>query len=568
MAGETATTTRPRTLDPHDIGFTPQRAVPWLNPGLLVGTAVRVVLARLFGGYLDKRELQAALPSRVHDYSKRDELWIDYTADVGDGFDAAYSVAYTMAQPALAADGDSELPRPQLLVLGGDEVYPVASALAYMNRWKGPYHAALPEQSDDSPTVFALPGNHDWYDGLTSFIRVFAQRDPVGGWKTEQTRSYYAIKLPHGWWLWAVDTQLDAYFDEPQLDYFHAAAGELGPDDRIILCLARPAWMLADADPIAYDTVDFFIRKVIEPTGVRVPVMLAGDLHHYVRYEGNAADGAQRQLITCGGGGAYLVGTDHVPTEITVPPAESTSRRSSVGREYRLAAAYPSRDRTRVLDWSVFWRLPWRNPGFVAMLGLFQTLLMLAMLTSDGRWAVDDWTINAPIGFAILAVFTGTVLFATVIGRRTLQHWFAGIIHGVPHVALGALGSALWSDLPVVDWVSPLPLFMALAVYLPVIGLIDTWILCGYLLVARWFGVNANELYAGIGVDDYKCFLRLHIRPDGTLAIYPIGIDKISRHWRANPDGPSESSWIVPRDGIKAHVIEPALAIPPHGRGS
>jgi hypothetical protein len=56
---------RPTAFDPDQMGFTPRRAVPWLSPVLLSGTAVRVVLADLFGAYLDKRELQAAQPSRI-----------------------------------------------------------------------------------------------------------------------------------------------------------------------------------------------------------------------------------------------------------------------------------------------------------------------------------------------------------------------------------------------------------------------------------------------------------------------------------------------------------------------
>ena len=46
---------RERYLSPAEIGFVRQRPVPWLNPCLLAGTAVRVLLAHLFGGYLDKR---------------------------------------------------------------------------------------------------------------------------------------------------------------------------------------------------------------------------------------------------------------------------------------------------------------------------------------------------------------------------------------------------------------------------------------------------------------------------------------------------------------------------------
>src|SRR5690606_11832497 len=185
---------RPRDLSAAELGFHPQRPVSWLNPGLLVRTGVRVGLAYALGSYLDKRELQAALPSDTFGHSGTGELWLDFTADGGDGFDATYSVAYLMAQPKLAVDGaDGTLPRGDLLVLGGDQVYPAASARAYDERWKGPYRAAMPAPDDRPTTVYALPGNHDWYDGLTSFLRVFAQQDPCGGWQTAQHRSYFAL---------------------------------------------------------------------------------------------------------------------------------------------------------------------------------------------------------------------------------------------------------------------------------------------------------------------------------------------------------------------------------------
>ncbi|MBD0259532.1 MAG: hypothetical protein ICV83_27750 [Cytophagales bacterium] len=47
--------------------------------------------------------------------------------------------------------------------------------------------------------LFAIPGNHDWYDGLASFVKQFCQGRWVGGWRTTQTRSYFALALPHNW---------------------------------------------------------------------------------------------------------------------------------------------------------------------------------------------------------------------------------------------------------------------------------------------------------------------------------------------------------------------------------
>ncbi|HEX6197254.1 MAG TPA: hypothetical protein VFZ37_15175 [Jiangellaceae bacterium] len=548
---------RPTDLTPERIGFDLKRPVAWLNPGVLLQTGAQVVTAYLFDRFLDKRELQAVFPSTVHDHSDHDELWLDYTADAGDGFDATYSIAYLIAANRLTVSGaPTELPRGDVLVLGGDQVYPAASATAYEDRWKGPYRAALPELSQDSPTIYAIPGNHDWYDGLTAFIRLFAQNDPIGGWRTAQNRSYFALQLPQRWWMFALDIQLDAYIDEPQLEYFRTIRDSVGPDDRIILAVARPAWTMLDTFPAAYDSIDYFVRTVInrDGDGPSIPLILAGDKHHYSRYAQQRGDVHPRTLVTCGGAGAYLSDTAALPDEVTVPSPETHSRHSTEPRRFTKAQTYPTGSEAHRLSWQVFWRLPWRNRGFVAMLGFLQTMLMLALLSVDG------WGFNAQVGFAVAAILIGTVAFAVLMGHRGLRNWVAGILHAVPHFFLGVGGTAVWMALPFVDTPPVFALLLALVLYLPVIGLLDTWVLCAYLIVARLFGVNDNEIFAGMGIDDYKSFLRMHIAADGTLTIYPIAVDDVARRWRANPNAPAHAPWIVPAD---AQAPAPRLAEPP-----
>ncbi len=86
----------------------------------------------------------------------------------------------------------------------------------------------------------AQPGNHDWYDGLSAFLRQFAQKDRwIGAWRTQRTRSYFARKLPRGIWIWGIDIQLHADIDQPKLEYFDHAAKELEKGDRVILMTAE-----------------------------------------------------------------------------------------------------------------------------------------------------------------------------------------------------------------------------------------------------------------------------------------------------------------------------------------
>src|SRR5207237_10458709 len=109
------------------------------------------------------------------------------------------------------------------------------------------------------------------------------------------------------------------------------------------------------------------------PTGAKVRVMVSGDLHHYARYSGPG-----RELVTAGSGGAYLYPTHRLPERIEVPPTASLVRNASRSRWYRLAATFPTKERSRAFAAGVFGRLPWRHPGFVTLLGVVQTLLMLA----------------------------------------------------------------------------------------------------------------------------------------------------------------------------------------------
>jgi hypothetical protein len=552
--------TRPRSLDPLELGFTRRGPVPWLAPLLLLSTGLRTLLALLFGAYLDKRELQNALPGKIYKQLGVDgELWLDYVADLGDGFDATYSMAYLLAQPELDLDG-RRLPRGQVLVMGGDQVYPTASGTAYEDRCKGPYQAALPSPpaAGPQPTLFAIAGNHDWYDGLTAFLRLFARRKDgaIGGWRTEQNRSYFATELPGNWWLFGIDQQSGSYLDDPQLIYFEQAASRLGPEHKVILVVPAPTWVKAVDNPEEYDGVDYFIRTMIAPTGARVPLLLSGDLHHYARYASS-----ERQLITCGGGGAYLYPTHKLPTGISVPPPDTLARRASRSQPYELAGCYPEPEQSRRFGRGIFGRLPWRNPGFATMLGILQTLLMLAMTGVAHRTSdeTEQRLFSIPLVIMLLVFMIGAVLFAkppSTGAKRHAKHWILGVTHGLAHIGLGVAGTWVWLQLPFVDWEWPLPAVAAAVLYGPVSGFVATQLIAAYLFVAGSMGVNLNELFAGQGIEDAKSFLRIHITADGTLTLYPVAVDQVCHAWQANPEGPPGTPWVEPKQPLRPRLAE------------
>jgi hypothetical protein len=551
---------RPKSLEPEELGFRRRPPVRWLGPVLLAATGARVALAEQFGAYLDKRELQYPFEKRLHDHTEGDEFWFDFVADTGDGFNATYSVAYLLGQPVLDVDG-VRLPRGEALIMGGDQVYPTASAVAYEDRLRGPYRAALPmvEPGQKPPTLYALPGNHDWYDGLTAFLRVFARREgtTIGAWRTAQSRSYFALRLPRRWWLLAIDAQEGAYIDDPQLEYFREVAEQIEPGDRIILCTPHPAWVQADERPILYDTTDYFLRKIIAPTGADVALMLSGDMHHYARYSGAASQPGGRQLITFGGGGAYLSATHSLPKRIKVPPTKTIIRQASPSQDYTLAKTYPSRLRSRALGTGVFTRLPLRNWGFLILLGVLQTMLLLALDNADR----DILTVPS---FVMAAAVIGLTLFfaaGLAAGRRTAKNYVLGVAHGIVQIALGVGGLMVWRMLPFDEMRWPVPVLVAAVTYGPVAAIVAAEIVALYLLVAGRLGVNLNELFAGQGIQGYKGFLRMHIAADGVLTVYPIGIDGAGKGWRAMPAAPAHAPWIEPKRPLRPRLIEPPVRI-------
>lgn len=534
---------------------------------MLANTAARVVISDTFGEFLDKRELEGALPSRIHDerpaQSDDTELWFDFVADIGDGFDPTYTIAYLLAADQLEVGGQT-LPRGRFLMMGGDEVYPTPSKARYDDKTKGPYKAAMPiPPAGHRPAVYALPGNHDWYDGLSSFLRLFAKddKDNIGGWRNAQARSYFAIRLPQRWWLVALDTQFGAYIDDGQLNYFRDVMTHIQPGDRVILCAPTPSWVEATDDAGVYDAVDYFMRTVLLPTHADVKVMLSGDLHHYARYAG-----ADRQLIHCGGGGAYLYPTHRMPEKIEVPPppAHPHHRQSEPTKPYTLRHTYPSKRESRGYAAGIFVRAPVHNLGFIALIGGVHTAFMYALLgmfTHVSR-LTSHW-LELPIGLVGLLIFGGSVAFANSPADASLhagRRYSLGSMHGLVQLALGVAGTWIWSRWSVIHSAWPLPILASL-IYLAVVGLASTLIVCAYLLIASTFGVNVNELFSAQSIIDSKSFLRLHIDAAGALTIYPIAVPKVSRGWRAAPGAAATKPWLEPTKPIDYELTEPPIVV-------
>ncbi|GAA3047137.1 hypothetical protein GCM10017562_06150 [Streptomyces roseofulvus] len=599
-----------------ELGFTPRQPVRWLAPRELARTAVKVGLAAVFAGYADKREVQGALEAGLLRAPLADpgaeEIWIDFAADLGDGFEATASVAAALGADRLAVEGPGSLPRGSLLVLGGDQVYPVASATAYEDRMKGPYRAALPS-APDQPLMVALPGNHDWYDGLTAFLRMFAQESAIGGWQTRQTRSYFAVRLPQRWWLVGLDSQLGSYVDDPQRRYFETHLSPLlCPGDSVIVCSAEPTWVRSDERPDAFDSLHWFDRTLVrtrfdrntrtrEETGAAVRLWLTGDKHHYARYAERLPDDVagtddlppdprRRQMVTCGLGGAYLSATHRLPKALPLPPAASRMRtRDRPPTDFALARhTYPDAAESRALargiaePWSRFW-LPRRNPGFAVLAGAVQTVLVL--LTS-GVFALAEGR-HTPVGalrsagpddlLGLLCASAALFVLPFVIG------WWRGLLRerrprapSGPAVAVLFQAAVAAAALAVAVAIArAVPSSWNGLVFLAILLLVGAVIgaVIGSQCFALWVlwtnrGLVAEWQMSGQSMDDHKGFLRMRLAGDGTLTLYPLALDRTCRDWKVEGVEDPEGAWRRPVPGTAPTVrlIEEPVVIAPHVR--
>ncbi|MCE9572861.1 MAG: hypothetical protein K8W52_06865 [Deltaproteobacteria bacterium] len=307
-------------------------------------------------------------------------FWFDFVSDIGDGQLAMYTTALLLqddlyidddelpdrmnnrvnavALPAVVGacpPGSSVLPRGRFLMVGGDTAYPLADQVNLQEHVRLPFTWALRDLvaagrvTDDTGVphqqvdLYGIPGNHDYYDQLTGFNRVFrapltgegepgsdGRLPPLSllGYRRRQTASYVALRLPWDWQLWGIDPGTHGV--DYRQDWFFAH--EPTPDKLILVTPSPPiafgrviversvlAWqarrgvaapylapanaptILLDGKP-ADDSArgpDGAVVRALAPHQCRVD--LAGDMHYYARYGTDPAYAA----VVSGAGGAF-----------------------------------------------------------------------------------------------------------------------------------------------------------------------------------------------------------------------------------------------------------------------
>ena len=415
------------------------------------------------------------------------EFWFDYLSDTGDGTKATYSIAYlclnnlwmqdrwestpdfedaNIQLEHLKRDGDSfpvRLPRGEFLLIGGDTSYHLSDYATLHSRFQKPFNAAYVDLAADLAAarqqldndaarangtnrrpLFGIPGNHDYYDMLDGFRRqfrkpvrtrpenkVYGQNDLTAPqlmlhpFKREQETSYIALRLPFGWMLWGLDTEVGT-IDERQRDFFKSVNRGVAPEKLIVATSAPTTVFGKGADrndkksSLAFYQLNLprpFVKTEdlekgepdLLPNQVRLDI--AGDVHQYARYWGpenkssnprptaksEAPSAANYASVVSGLGGAFHHPSTTYVDEIKeqqLYPSEKTSREAVAKEIFN--------------PWKVF------NGGGVGVIGAVIALLLTfsAIANDSSRPAIHNFPAFIWLGLTQPEAYESTVILS------------------------------------------------------------------------------------------------------------------------------------------------------------
>jgi Calcineurin-like phosphoesterase len=347
----TQTTAEERTSSRHDERFAgwkckqlgtfrelmppgPRPKFSWLRPSVL-WSARNDPLVRFLGDPTDEERREWVKAQRER--RGTDDLTIDRT-DLGDSFScliAGDTGEGTPPQfavvPGLLKFGEGTA----FLVALSDVIYPIGDVNDYVDKFARPY-SAYPGP------IYAVPGNHDWYDGLGGYMRIFcgAERAPgrpagkgVKGWLRDRLWRPPSIcaedtigrcqklrpaigqppTLPGPYWTMetgpvrfvGIDTGIIGNLDAEQGDWLREVSK--GPKPKILLT-GKPLYVDNKREPGRIAGRDFTVDDVVRDPTNNYVAAIGGDIHNYQRYPVEHC-GRTIQYIVSGGGGAFMHAT-------------------------------------------------------------------------------------------------------------------------------------------------------------------------------------------------------------------------------------------------------------------
>jgi hypothetical protein len=268
----------------------------------------------------------------VHRGGDGPEISFLLLGDPGEGDDSQYAVVPPLLSQAEGVD---------FTVVCSDVIYPAGEIGDYLTRFFHPYRDL------DCP-IYAIPGNHDWYDGLHGFMSHLCSIDaPMAPLETGPgLRAWLARKLwrrtmppedavlaqmreprsrtsqvsdppqPGPYWavdagplrIVGIDTGIVGSLDAEQADWLRRVS--LDSDRPKILVTGKPLIVNGHRLP---DKAGKFVDEIVRDPRARYVMAIGGDTHNYQRYPVPLPDGRTIQYVVSGGGGAYTHATHQIP---------------------------------------------------------------------------------------------------------------------------------------------------------------------------------------------------------------------------------------------------------------
>jgi len=333
-------------------------------------------------------------------------------------------------------------PEVKFLVVASDVIYPAGAMKDYEEKFY------LPFKGFTKP-IYAILGNHDWYDALEGFTANFLEpeaaraalrarratdhglttttesrinqmieetarlREAYGVWTGGQRAPYFRVDTAH-FVLIAVDTGILRRVDAEQLRWLRAALEQ--PKGKFKMVILGHPLFAAGYYQGAGDEPFAAIHQLLHEHAVKV--VMAGNTHDFEFYkEVDQAPGQSRpmQHFVNGGGGAYLSIGATLDWPKQVPTADS--------------AFYPRTD-------AVLAKLDRQTPPWKWPLWLWMKQL--------GAWP------SAPEALASVFDFNRAPFFQSFVEVRV-----EGSANAVRLLLYGANGRLRWHDLPVYGHVIP-----------------------------------------------------------------------------------------------------------------
>jgi hypothetical protein len=262
-----------------------------------------------------------------------EEVSFIVVGDTGEGDVSQHAVV----KPLLARGIDTDF-----MVVCSDVIYPSGDAEDYEAKFYRPY--------EDYPhPIHALPGNHDWYDGLVGFMHHLCgaevsllpatEESPSSPWerlrrllwrrpawrgpdelperrrteshrRSDQRSPYFAIETGP-LLIVGIDTGMGGEIDREQGEWLRRISRAEGKPK--VLLTGKPLYVDGEHHPQPIEgggTVDEIARA---PENGYVAA-IGGDIHNYQRYSVRV-EGRETPLhyLVSGGGGAYMSATHRVP---------------------------------------------------------------------------------------------------------------------------------------------------------------------------------------------------------------------------------------------------------------